>query len=723
MLPLRDCRGYRSRYINALNRAVRSLTPIAGRGIRLRQSAQGVVIESTAKGGGAKASPFRHRWQVTATREVEPDGSASWTVNIRPGSVWTAAEDGAVADAALTPVAPVAPDAENGGWKVEGATSGSLYVALDDAGALLLKYGNPAAESAAVILRIADVAFTTGDPPSAVITQRQVGDERIGSGGSASASAPVAWTVAKRSKETSSGTAEQWQIFAPTWTVGRETLLPEGMEEDWNDLDVSSGDLYAVLSWTGTATTGDDGEVKTTWTPGKPIITNDLSSIPADEDPTPDDPSTSTIEGTEGHRSIIVKIGTFLTDDSGDAETPATIGFLQIHTGSIVEDINISASAPAGEEPVDNPAAWEVRLFEEEQSDGTKKKTWKVWSPTFTAGNQTIYAKTNNFEQTKNGWNRLLVPGSRNGLYAVLTMEGTVSGPYDGPGVVTWKVSNARIYFGSASNYYAYGKPPTREEPGIKEVAVLIGVFIDQEGASWSKFTQLHTGSIVVALRKDRVYLQDYDFYDEEPLHEDVSLPTAFAITEDGKLEISTRNAKIPIALNENVDKILLDLPSGGGSGNVDTLGPIEWDASRSAYVQYIGQWTWGGSAWAFERKKQATGADYPPAKVYPVTAADLLIRGRGGSSGTALTDDIKTLRFYLPFASASATSWLTKRETEVSNGVTYEPPESVDGNGQLKTGTFTLTYWSDTTPGRPSESTLLYTVVETANATSTYEG
>ena len=557
MLPLRDCRGYRSRYINALNRAVRSLTPIAGRGIRLRQSAQGVVIEAAAKGGGGGGTPFRHRWQVKATREVEPDGSASWTVNIRPGSVWTAAEDGAVADAALTPVAPVAPDAENGGWKVEGATSGSLYVALDAAGALLLKYGYPAAETAAVILCIADVAFTTGDPPSAVITQRQVGDERIGS----------------------------------------------------------------------------------------------------------------------------------------------------------------------AEEPIDNPAAWEVRAFEEEQDDGTKRKVWKVWSPTFTAGNQTIYAKTNNFEQTTNGWNRLLVPGSMNGLYAVLTMEGTVSGPYDGPGVVTWRVSNARIYFGSASNYYAYGKPPTREEPGIKEVAVLIGVFIDQEGASWSKFTQLHTGSIVVALRKDADGLQDYDFRDEEPLHEDVPLPTAFAITEDGKLEISTRNAKIPIAQTDNKDKILLDLPSGGGSGNVDTLGPIEWDASRSAYVQYIGKWTWSGSAWVFARKKQASGADYPPAKVYPVTAADLLIRGRGGSSGTALTDDIKTLRFYLPFASASATSWLTKRETEVSNGVTYEPPESVDGNGQLKTGTFTLTYWSDTSPSTPQETGLLYTVVETANATSTYEG
>ena len=211
-----------------------------------------------------------------------------------------------------------------------------------------------------------------------------------------------------------------------------------------------------------------------------------------------------------------------------------------------------------------------------------------------------------------------------------------------------------------------------------------------------------------------------YEYKKYEPYHEDAVLPTAFSITEDGKLEITTRNAKIPIADRDNDNKILLNLHAGGGNG--DTLGPIEWDASRSAYVQYIGSWTFSGSAWSFVRKKQASGADYPPAKVYPVTAADLLIRGRGGSSGDALTNDIKTLRFWLPFAAATASDWLTKREAEVSNGVTYEPPETVDGNGELKSGVFTLTYWSDTSPGQPQESTLLYSVVETANDANTYE-
>ena len=126
---------------------------------------------------GSGGETFNHRWKVTVTREVEPDGAASWTVNIRPGSVWTAAEDGAVEAAALTPVAPVAADAENGGWKIDGATSGSLYVAIDAAGANLLKYGDPAAESAAVILRIADVTVASS---GATLIQRQIGDALTG---------------------------------------------------------------------------------------------------------------------------------------------------------------------------------------------------------------------------------------------------------------------------------------------------------------------------------------------------------------------------------------------------------------------------------------------------------------------------------------------------------------------------------------------------------------
>ena len=709
MLPLRDCRGYRSRYINALNRAVRSLTPIAGRGIRLRQSAQGVVIEATAKGGGAKASPFRHRWQVTATREVEPDGSASWTVNIRTGSVWTAAEDGAVADAALTPVAPVAPDAENGGWKVEGATSGSLYVALDDAGAHLLKYGDPAAETAAVILRIADVAFTTGDPPSAVITQRQVGDERIGSGGSA-ATDPAAWMIRRHAftETNTSGeeiTTHKWQVFSPLWCAGRQTLLPDGMGRGWNDLPdgADSDTLYAALTWIGTATKDADGNETVTWTPEKPILTNTLADIPPDDDPT----GAGTSSATPGHRSVIVEIGDFEdAEDAGDGEDAPTTDFRQAHLGVIVEDVaegegGGDVAATVEEAP---PASFEVRKI-----DGV----WKIWEPRLTLGNETI------LDSTTRGWLTLSTSGGNRYLLYVVRLLGSIKQGFKEPSIITWKFFNASLVATtkSGSEYNVYARAPeNRYDTPQKQVVVEIGKW--QEDGT---FHQFHTGAIVVGVREDANSQTDYTYREEELLHENVPLPTAFAITEDGKLEISTRNAKIPIALNENADKILLDLPAGGGNG--DTLGPIEWDASRSAYVQYIGKWTWSGSAWVFERKKQASGTEYPPAKVYPVTAADLLIRGRGGSSGTALTDDIKTLRFNLPFAAATATNWLTKQETTVSNGVTYEPPEDAGGNGELKTGTFTLTYWSDTTPGRPSNSTLIYTVVETANATSTYEG
>ena len=40
---LRDARGYRSRYINALNAAIKAIAPIAGRGIRLRQTPQKIT--------------------------------------------------------------------------------------------------------------------------------------------------------------------------------------------------------------------------------------------------------------------------------------------------------------------------------------------------------------------------------------------------------------------------------------------------------------------------------------------------------------------------------------------------------------------------------------------------------------------------------------------------------------------------------------------------------
>lgn len=664
--------------------------------------------------GLSTPTPFNHRFKVTAEPVTDDNGNTSITLHVRPGSVWKRDGD-TLAPIGLTPVAPLVADGD--GWTVPNAISGSVYI-IQVGDAYQIKHSNPEGDTGAVLLRIADVTVTTSDPPTATIVQRQIGDFVLAD--PAGEETPVAWRVALRSKSVSSGTIDQWQIFAPTWTVGRETLLPEGMEEDWNDLDIHSGDLYAAITWTGTATTGDDGEVKTTWTPGRPTITNDLTSIPADEDPTPDDPSTSTIEGKEGHRSIIVKIGTFLTDDSGSEEEPSDpIGFLQLHIGSIIEDLNAGAPAPASEEPIDNPAAWEVRLFEEEQSDGTKKKTWKVWSPTFTAGNQTIYAITSHGVQTKNGWNEILAPTGKTALYAILTMEGTVSGTHDGPGVVTWKIKTARMDGGNSNYYYAYGKPPTREEPGIKEVAVKIGDFYAQEGASWAKFTQLHTGSIVVALRKDRVYIQDYDFYDEEPFHETAYLPVAFfRNTTSNQIEVHTKEIRVPIAQEESDKKYVISLPEV----DRDVLGPIEWDASRNAYVQYLGKWTYNGSAWIFAKKMNGNAA-YPPAAVYPVTAAQLLVRANRYGTPDAAGDNIAVIPFNLPFASAAATTWLTKHESTVSNGVVYTPPETVDGSGSLDSKTFTLTYWSDTGETNRQTNNLLGSIVEAANQTSTYEG
>lgn len=673
--------------------------------------------------GLATPTPFNHRFKVTAETVTDDNGQTSVSVRVNPGTIWERVAD-TLAPIGLTPVAPLAADRD--GWKVDNATSASLYITEKDDGAHEIKFSDPAAETSQIILRIADVTVTADDPPAASVLQRQIGDFVLAAPGQEAP--PVAWRVALRSKSVSSGTIDQWQIFAPTWTVGRETLLPEGMAEDWNDLDIHSGDLYAVLTWTGTATTDDAGEVKTTWTPGKPIITNDLSAIPADEDPTPDDPSTSTIEGKEGHRSIIVKIGTFITDDSeppaegeeseppAEGEEPDPIGFLQIHTGSIIEDLNTSTPANAGEEPIDNPAAWEVRAFKEEQEDGTKRKVWKVWSPTFTAGNQTIYSKDNNGNSTKAGWNTISY--NTNGwLYAIIRLRGNIERDFDGTRTVRWHVyeTEMRFYIRDTAGEI---RPPTQETSGIREVSVRIGKFYRR--GDTIEFEQYHLGSIVAATGEGGVQISSASYQAYEPYHETAILPTAFAITEDGKLEITTRNIKTPIAQTDNDDKILLDLPAGGGSS--DQLGPIEFDSSQNAYVQYLGKWTWTGSAWTFAKKMNGNVA-YPPAAVYSITAAQLLVRANQYGNPDAAGNNIAVIPFNLPFASATATNWLTKQESTVSNGVVYTPPETVDGSGSLDSKTFTITYWSDTGETNAQTANLLGSIVEGANESSTYEG
>lgn len=181
MLPLKDCRGYRSRYINALNRAVRALTPIAGRGIRLRQSAQGVVIEATAKGGGGGvAAPFSYRWRTTLETVTDDNGATTYKLHITPGSLWRDEGAGAV-DLNVAPDGSTVTGATTAAeWLVAGATSGSLYVVEDTSGGSAVYrvvYGNPATETRRILLRVADLTLASS---GATLIQRQIGDALTG---------------------------------------------------------------------------------------------------------------------------------------------------------------------------------------------------------------------------------------------------------------------------------------------------------------------------------------------------------------------------------------------------------------------------------------------------------------------------------------------------------------------------------------------------------------
>lgn len=172
-------------------------------------------------------------------------------------------------------------------------------------------------------------------------------------GGGAATEVPAAWMV-KRNTIANSGSQGaascKWQVFSPLWCAGRSVLLASGMERGWNDLGVSSGTLYAVLTWTGALEAG-----VASWTPGAPFLVNDLHSVPADVEPTAETP---------GSRSVVVEIGDFV---EADGET----SFRQAHLGVIVEDLAAEDGIPDGAE------VW-GKVSVETETDGSDSSGGKV---------------------------------------------------------------------------------------------------------------------------------------------------------------------------------------------------------------------------------------------------------------------------------------------------------------------------------------------------------
>ena len=156
---------------------------------------------------------------------------------------------------------------------------------------------------------------------------------------------PAAWMVRAFAAQDADGNPTTvWRLWSPDWTLGRALRRPAGMGPGWNDLPASlaSGTLHAALTWTGTATKDAEGAVSVTWTPGDPILTTNPAEIPADAEPVPADPETSSA-GSTGYRSVIVAIGDFIpATTQGGSPT-----FEQRHVGAIVENM-VAASGGGG---------------------------------------------------------------------------------------------------------------------------------------------------------------------------------------------------------------------------------------------------------------------------------------------------------------------------------------------------------------------------------------
>lgn len=181
MLPP-PIRGFRSRHINALLQEVQAVQPLAGLGVSVRKTPQGTIITADAGGGGGSA-PFSYRWRVTLETITDDNGATTYNLRITPGSLWRDEGAGAV-DLNVAPDGSTVTGATTAAeWLVTGATSGSLYVVDNSAGASSggvaypLVYGDPTAETRRILLRVADLTLASS---GATLIQRQIGDALTG---------------------------------------------------------------------------------------------------------------------------------------------------------------------------------------------------------------------------------------------------------------------------------------------------------------------------------------------------------------------------------------------------------------------------------------------------------------------------------------------------------------------------------------------------------------
>ena len=134
-----------------------------------------IHLPAPGKGGGGAATPFSHRWRVTVA-----EGESSRTLRVEPGSLWR--NDGAgVVDLGVAPDGETVTEADDGSWAVQSASSGSLYV-VDASPAPLVVWGDPATETRAILLRVADLVVASS---GTTLVQRAVGDQLYSVGGGA----------------------------------------------------------------------------------------------------------------------------------------------------------------------------------------------------------------------------------------------------------------------------------------------------------------------------------------------------------------------------------------------------------------------------------------------------------------------------------------------------------------------------------------------------------